>query len=137
MPSSAYTRSVAPWAVLLTLLACSTPDVAMQSDEHPMSNSQELTQRIESLLQAADQAIQRTELKAANDLLKQALEELGDRYARPDTIDESGMRLVLAAAEEKKGELSKAANLRRGVLTRRLAALREKIGTSQPSQPGR
>jgi hypothetical protein len=61
----------------------------------------------------------------ANTLLKKGLDTLGSLYVSPKIVDDSGMKLVLASAEEEKGSLQVAATIRRRVLVARLSLLRE------------
>jgi len=52
------------------------------------------------------------------------LDAVGERYAVHNTIDDTGMKLLLAEVEEKKGALQTAAQIRHGVLASRLLLLR-------------
>ena len=60
----------------------------------------------------------------AGKLLDQALHLLGDDYAGPEVDDDTGMKLVAAMAETKKGHIDIAANLKRRVLESRLELFR-------------
>lgn len=97
-------------------------------DVQMMNTNEALAREVETILKAAEQAIERQEWASANALLKRGLDALGDRYITIGTIDDSGMKLVLAVAEEKKGTLQTAAHIRRGVLASRLSLLRQKLG---------
>jgi len=55
------------------------------------------------------------------------LVELGDRYTRSDTIDDSGMKLIAADNQEKGGSPDNAAHVRRRILAERLEMLKSKI----------
>lgn len=95
-----------------------------------MDTNQTLAKEVEAILKAAEQAIEKQEWPPANALLKQGLDVLGDRYISNNTIDDSGMKLVLAVADEKKGALQTAAHIRRSVLASRLSLLRQKTGAN-------
>lgn len=87
-----------------------------------MTNSnQALAKEVETLLNTAEQALERQEWPLANVLLKRGLDTLGDRYTTSNTIDDSGMKLVLADAEERKGNLQTSAQIRQSVLASRLS----------------
>lgn len=95
--------------------------------EKKMTNTNQLLmQEIEALLVAADKAVEKEEWVLANTLLKKGLDTLGSLYVSPKIVDDSGMKLVLASAEEKKGSFQVAATIRRRVLAARLSLLREK-----------
>ena len=72
--------------------------------------------------------------EVANNLLKQALDELGRRYARPSIIvlDDSGMYIAKANGLEREGKLAEAVNERRGILESRMEQLRLKVIDNQP-----
>ena len=70
-------------------------------------------------------------LEAANKLLKQALDELGNRYARE--ADESGDSIIKANSLEREGKLNEAVYLRRFVLEYRLEQFRIKMIDDQPA----
>ncbi|WP_431045596.1 hypothetical protein [Roseateles sp. L2-2] len=71
-------------------------------------------------------ALDRKDVQAASRILDRGLEILGDAYFHDDLIDDTGMSLVLAQSEEKRGRLDVAANIKSRVLGSRLAAFREK-----------
>lgn len=85
-----------------------------------------LSQTIGALLQQAEEAIQGQDWVKANALLQQGLTELGNQYVMANTLDETGLKLQLAAAEESRGNHAVAANLRRRVLESRLTLYRQK-----------
>lgn len=89
-----------------------------------MITNEAVIKEVEVTLKAAEQAIENKEWASANTLLKRGLDIVGDRHTTPDSIDDSGMKLVLAEAEEKKGALHTAAHIRRSVLASRLSLLR-------------
>lgn len=91
-----------------------------------MNTETGLVEQITSTLRGADHAIELSQWAAANVLLKRGLAEMGDRYARATTIDDSGMKLVLADMEDQKGNPQAASAIRRRVLAERLSQLREK-----------
>jgi len=65
---------------------------------------------------------------AANALLLEGIALLGDDYVIVNTIDDTGLALVLAEAREREGSFENAAKLRRGVLLSRLELYLEKHG---------
>lgn len=87
-----------------------------------------LSQTIDAVLQQAEQAIQSQDWVKANALLKQGLAQMGSQYVMANTLDETGLKLQLAAVEESRGNPSVAANLRRRVLESRLTLYRQKAG---------
>lgn len=89
-----------------------------------------LSQTIGAVLQQAEQAIQSQDWARANTLLKQGLDQLGSQYVMPNTLDETGLKLQLAAVEESRGNQQVAANLRRRVLESRLTLYRQKSGNA-------
>jgi hypothetical protein len=77
-------------------------------------------------LEKADAAIAAQLWEAADELIRQALAELGDRYVCPGTIDETGMKLIAADLQEREGKLDEAVRVRRKMLVARLEMLRGK-----------
>lgn len=79
----------------------------------------------EAHLADADAAINTTNWAYANRSLGEGLAALGNCYvvAPAITIDETGMKLVAAQAEEKGGRVENAVQLRRRVLQTRLSML--------------
>lgn len=71
-------------------------------------------------LHLADRATARRDGRAANAALDAGLAALGNAYASPPTLDDTGMHLVLATVEQRKGRFAKAALLKRRVLMERL-----------------
>lgn len=100
-----------------------------------MSSADTLARATEAILQAADQAMARKDWTAALGELERGLALMGDQYASGDTIDDTGMKLVLANAEAKKGNAQNAATLKHRVLASRLAQLRQK--PQPPARPSR
>ena len=100
----------------------------LQSDKKMTNttNQHKTVQEIEIVLSEAAQAGDRNDWVSANTLLKKGLDVLGSRYVSPGTIDETGMKLVLAGAAEKKGEFQSATIIRRRILLARLSLFREK-----------
>lgn len=122
-------RASAVLILVACLSACSSDQGAMKPFplEKKMTNTNQLLmQEIEALLVAADKAVEKEEWVLANTLLKKGLDTLGSLYVSPKIVDDSGMKLVLASAEEKKGSFQVAATIRRRVLAARLSLLREK-----------
>jgi len=83
---------------------------------------EKLTLQLEKI--DAEIAVQNWE--EANQQLKQALAELGDRYVCDDTIDDSDMKLLAADLQEKEGKSNNAATVRRRILAERLEMLKRK-----------
>lgn len=84
-----------------------------------MDFDKELNQKVSRILHSADEKIKERDWKSANDLLRKGLIVLGSSYFSPDTIDETGMKLVLADSEERNGNLEGAAKIRRRILENR------------------
>lgn len=80
-------------------------------------------------LAAADATMKNKDWEAANRRLLEGLKTLGDRYVLPASIDETGMKLVAAEAEEKNGRLENAAQMRRRILQTRLDMLQQKASS--------
>jgi hypothetical protein len=85
-------------------------------------------EQADTAVKQAEHAFARENWLEANRLLKGGLQAIGDRYASADTIDDTGMKLVLADVEEQKGKLETAAHLRLGVLKARLSMLQRNTG---------
>jgi hypothetical protein len=84
--------------------------------------------KIKVLIEKADTERLAQNWKEANELLKQALAELGYRYMRENLRDDSGYRLVAADIQEfVEGKLDSAVRERRNVLVERLKLLERKI----------
>jgi len=89
-------------------------------------NDKNLFMTISAQLEKIDAKITTQNWEAANKLLKQALAELGDRYTRSDTIDDSDMKLIAADIQEREGRPDNAAHVRRRILAERLELLGSK-----------
>jgi hypothetical protein len=76
----------------------------------------------------ADSKMADRDYVAANALLLEGIALLGDDYVIVNTIDDTGLALVLAEAREREGSFENAAKLRRGVLLSRLELYLEKHG---------
>ena len=117
--------------VVLTVIVLSvgypTMVPATQMEGQAIMNDKKLFMTISAQLEKIDAEIAAQNWEAANKLLKQALAELGDRYTRSDTIDDSGMKLIAAELQEREGRLDNAAHVRRRILAERLEMLRSKI----------
>ncbi|MDR2881503.1 MAG: hypothetical protein LBV29_06345 [Azoarcus sp.] len=97
------------------------------SGDQPIVDDKTLFISIKAQLEKVDTEIAAQNWEAASRLIRQALAELGDRYTRSDTIDDSDMKLIAADIQEKEGRLDNAANVRRRILAGRLEMLRSKI----------
>ncbi len=84
----------------------------------------ESLQSIEAKSRAANSALAAGRFGDANALFDDALAALGDRYRAATVIDDTGMKLTLAKGEAAKGNVSAAANLKKSVVTSRLAQFR-------------
>jgi len=93
---------------------------------HQSMDNKTLVITIQIRLEKADAEMAAQNWKEANKLLKQALVELGDRYVRSDTIDDSGMKLIDADILEEEGKIDRAARVRRRILAERLEMLKSK-----------
>lgn len=88
-----------------------------------MNSTEILTKEVETIVKKAEQAIERQDWSSANALLKQGLDAVGERYAVHNSIDDTGMKLLLADTEEQKGCLQTAAQIRQRILASRLLLL--------------
>jgi hypothetical protein len=91
-----------------------------------VSESRAIHAAVQSSLREADAAIARQDWSGANRLLRVGLETLGERYVSPTVIDETGMKLVAADAEERAGRLDNAVSMRRRILQTRLELFQAK-----------
>lgn len=71
-------------------------------------------------------ALGRGDFKLASSLFDEGIERLASTYLYDRLIDDTGMKLVLAKSEERRGALENAANIKNRVLESRLAAYRLK-----------
>jgi hypothetical protein len=94
-----------------------------------MTTQKSQAEQADAALKQAENAVARENWLEANRLLKDGLQAVGDQYVSPNTLDDTGMKLALASAEEKKGNLETAAHLRLGVLKVRLSMLRQKTAS--------
>jgi hypothetical protein len=86
----------------------------------PANSSEALATEIEAILKAADRAIERQEWSSASGLLKRGLGRLGSSYFSPGTIDDSGMKLLAAEDQERRGHVQNAVRIRHRILSERL-----------------
>lgn len=70
--------------------------------------------------ETAKQAVSSNLMKHANVLFDTALFNLGDAYYRPGTLDHTGTHLMIAWDAQRKGELGRAAYIKRRYLEERL-----------------
>ena len=92
-----------------------------------MDTDQAVLTQVQALVPLIQAASERADWPQANTLLKQAFEQLGERYQSPDVIDETGMRLVLADAQERAGAWPAATSIRSRMLETRLQMLQRKL----------
>jgi len=113
-------------AVIAGAAACRTP--AGPANEAPESTKMEPStyQRASALLQAATAAEAAGDRATAMKRLQEGIDAIGDAYVSEDTLDETDMRLLASADQERKGNLEGAYRLRRSVLENRLALLQAK-----------
>jgi hypothetical protein len=78
-------------------------------------------------LKLADQEINDARIESANQLLLRGLSLIGYEYLTDDVFDDTGMHLLAADAQERAGEFKSAVNLRRTVLSERLALFSTKF----------
>jgi hypothetical protein len=83
--------------------------------------------RAKALAGDAKVALDAGRFEAANTLYDQAITAIGDRYRRSGTLDDTGMKLVLAKSEAGKKAWSRAAHLKMGVVESRLALAASKV----------
>lgn len=105
--------------VSASLLAASAAADARTVASAPSGCSSAIARTV-PILQAADVSLARGDSQRANARFDLALSNLGSAYRRRGLLDDSGMKLVLASAEENKGRLTKAAGIKRRVLESRL-----------------
>lgn len=104
-------------AASLALLISSPSPTTCQTDA--------VAAKAAGLLERATAAIRKGDYRAANVLLAGGLEAVNSYYiAMPPTLDDTGMKLSLAASEEQHGHNSVAASVRRSVLESRLSLYR-------------
>ncbi|MDR2186570.1 MAG: hypothetical protein LBE62_00795 [Azonexus sp.] len=97
-------------------------DSAGQTAPQPVTA---MIENIEKIIARASSDIEQGRWPEANALLKHGLDTLGDRHARSDIIDDSGMKQVAADDLERQGDLEKAARLRLKILEQRLRQFTE------------
>lgn len=96
-----------------------------------------VTDPARTALARADAALARRDARGANRELDAGLARLGGAYSRPDLVDDTGMRLVLARSHERR-QPRRAALDKRGVLAERLALCGQAAaGASGPRSPTR
>jgi hypothetical protein len=83
---------------------------------------------IEGDVASAERALARDDYARANEFAGAAIKKIGDRYASPNVIDDTGQRLSLADWRQRDGDLKAAANIRVRMAGSRLEALRRKPG---------
>jgi hypothetical protein len=75
-------------------------------------------------LEAAKKLISAGDYKAASAKLDHGIQKLGNEYRAHQFLDDSGQKLSAAAAEEDRGEITIAVNIKRRVLEGRLRMCR-------------
>jgi hypothetical protein len=111
-----------------------TAAVRASAAQAPQATDGTLRQNLQVKLTQADQHIQGAEFAAANTVLLMALNELGDRHVDPTAIDDTGMRLAAAVAQEQQGSLQTAVTIRRRILEARLLLWDRKLAAGMPQK---
>jgi len=103
------------------------PEGKLPEETHSEPRSSRMTDSDEDILQSVtlflslgDKKIAEQKWAEANDLFKQGIARLGDAYFSPNTIDDTGMTLILADRAEQEGNLEMAAKIRQEILANRL-----------------
>lgn len=78
-------------------LSCVAEPLSTMKGSQMTNTNEALANEAETILNAADQGLESQEWSSVNVLLKHGLDVLGDRYVTTNTIDDSGMKLVLAS----------------------------------------
>jgi hypothetical protein len=97
-------------------------DAPVQTAKENLMSTVDL-KTLDTLVADATSAQKSAEFETANSLLDDAVALIGDRYLRPNMIDDTGMKLALAKAEAKKGNLETAVALKKSVVESRRAIL--------------
>lgn len=84
------------------------------------------TQQLANLLEQGKAKLTNKEYATAIILFDKGIEQLANNYLSDDIIDDTGVKLTLANVEQKKGNLTQAANLKYKVLESRLILLKDK-----------
>ena len=95
--------------------------------DQPSKDDKTLLAEIQIQLEKADAEIEAKNWKLADELLKQALAELSDRYRSFNIRDDSGIRLVEAMIYEEEDKLDEAVQKRRIAVVERLEMFKKKI----------
>jgi len=114
-------------AVACLLLSCCHEKENKMCASPLVKEDKMLHEKLTLQLEKIDAEIAVQNWEEANQQLKQALAELGDRYVCDDTIDDSDMKLLAADLQEKEGKSNNAATVRRRILAERLDMLKRKI----------
>jgi hypothetical protein len=113
-----FTASIRSSLIVVSLLTmtsagCGRPQVHKEVN---VAEARALTAEGKKALAGGD-------MKKAANLFDQAIALIGSSYARPDLLDDSGLKLVLSKAEARKSNWSVAAHLKENVVDSRLALL--------------
>jgi hypothetical protein len=85
-------------------------------------------------LEEGERDLQRGNYEQAIRAFRAGVNRLGDGYARPRALDDTGQSLVRADVEERRGRASVAAHLLRATLSSRLSSCAKKMeDTSSPA----
>jgi hypothetical protein len=82
----------------------------------------------------ANEAFSSRNYPVANDLLDLAILSLGNSYATPSSVDDSGMVLLAARKEVARSDFQMAARMKQGALNTRLSLFRKKTEMARRCQ---
>ncbi len=82
-------------------------------------------------LEVAHEGFKKGDLEAGLKALHEGLDALGDRYATPGVVDDTGLALTMADVTESQGMLGAAYAKRRAVLEERVAMCEQKPGCKE------
>lgn len=131
-PHARMPRLLCSVAFLLT--ACGAPPPvpsATVACRAPGSDEQMI--RVRRDLVEGEQHLRHGNFQQSIRRFRAGLAELGNAYATPYALDDTGQRLVLGRAEERAGHVAVAAHLLRGVLSSRLSLCAGKLESPSSS----
>jgi len=95
-------------------------------------SDEDVLQPVALFLSLGDKKIEEQKWAEANDLFKQGIARLGDAYFSPNTIDDTGMTLIVADRAEQEGNLEMAAKIHQRILANRLYLYEAKSVSGNP-----
>ena len=111
------------------LQGCATRAYSTSSHAEPiatMTDKQALIEELNKIIALANREIEQKDWQKANFYIKNGLDTLGGRYFNPNIIDDSGMNLVHADAQERDGKFESATRQRLNILQERLDLFKTK-----------